>query len=116
MRSKWGIRFGLDWTRFVRGDSLFRLRFFLNFLGVLVTRKEVENGEVKKSERNGLELGFRVWVLVLVLVLVRTRRQAIEFWIRLRERERVRVLRERLLYMCFVLAKKHRWDWDLAKN
>ena len=100
----------------MRGDSLFRLRFFLNFLGVLVTRKEVENGEVKKSERNGLELGFRVWVLVLVLVLVRTRRQAIEFWIRLRERERVRVLRERILYMCFVLAKKHRWDWDLAKN
>ena len=84
MRSKWGIRFGLDWTRFVRGDSLFRLRFFLNFLGVLVTRKEVENGEVKKSERNGFELGFRVWVLVLVLVLVRTRRQAMEFWIRLR--------------------------------
>ena len=98
MRSKWGIRFGLDWTRFVRGDSLFRLRFFLNFLGVLVTRKEVENGEVKKSERNGLELGFRVWVLVLVLVLVRTRRQAMEFWIRLsvyeRESERER------LYIC----------------
>lgn len=83
MRSKWGIRFGLDWTCFVRGDSLFRLRFFLNFLGVLVTRKEVENGEVKKSERNGFELGFRVWVLVLVLD--RTRRQAMEFWIRLRE-------------------------------
>lgn len=60
----------------MRGLSFF-LRLGFNFLGVLVTRKEVENGEVKRKEE--LRLGLRI---LWVWVLVRKRRQAIEFSIR----------------------------------
>jgi len=56
----------------VRGLSFF-VRFFLNFLGILVTRKEVENGEVRKG-LEGLGLGFKA----SVRVLVRRKRQAME--------------------------------------
>lgn len=70
---------GSELTSLVRGLSFF-VRFFLNFLGVLVTRKEVENGEVRKGLKG---FGSSVRVLVVreeldLLVLLRRRRQAME--------------------------------------
>lgn len=50
------MRLGWVWTGVVRGLGL-GLRFFLRCLGVLVTRKDVENGYV---EEKGFKLGFRV--------------------------------------------------------
>jgi hypothetical protein len=68
------MRLGSELTNLVRGLSFF-VRFFLNFLGVLVTRKEVENGEVRKGlEGLGLGLGFKT----SFRVLVRRKRQAME--------------------------------------
>jgi hypothetical protein len=66
------MRLGSELTSLVRGLSFF-VRFFLNFLGVLVTRKEVENGEVRKG-LEGLGLGFKT----SFRVLVRRKRQAME--------------------------------------
>lgn len=49
------MRFGWVWTSLVRGLSFF-LRFFLNFLGVFVTRNEVEKWwEVKGENMRGFE-------------------------------------------------------------
>lgn len=63
MRSSSGLRFGWVWIGLVRGLSL-GLRFFFSFFGVLVTRKEVENGAVRVNRR-GSRLGFLMTVRAL---------------------------------------------------
>lgn len=58
MRSNSVMRLGSLWIGLVRGLSL-GLCFFFNFLGVLVTKKEVENGDMN-SRLGFFTFGIRV--------------------------------------------------------